>query len=226
VGTDHRAPVRSAISLRLSSSAPPRVRTVPCPRRRSREAGHGPWRPRIARGRLRSALVRRLVPTRRRGADGAPVHVRRGAVADRTAFGGPRRAAGSDHTATRTCRDAGHDRALDRLVDRRRRVLRHSCHRCPPATERGCVGGAARRDIVTFRARGDVDVHDRSCPDRTGDRRTERVVDRAAMGRCFADVHRVVASLARTHYLDRSVTGATRRLALRSVAPPRRTARG
>ena len=205
VGADHRAPVRSAISVRLSGAAPARVRTMPCPRRRSRDAGEGPGRSRIAHGRLRSALVRSggSCRPRRRRAGGTPVHVRRGAVADRTALGRSPRPAGPDPTATRPCRDAGHDRALEQLVDRRRRVLRHSCHRCPPATERGRVGGAAGRDIVTFRAWVFIDVYDQPIIRNV----TERVVDCPAMGRCVAKVHRVVASLARAHHLDRSVTG-------------------
>ena len=87
--------------------------------------------PRIARGRLRSALVRSggSCRPRRRGTGGTPVHVRRGAVADRTALGRPPRPAGPQHTATRSSRHAGNDRPLERLVARRRRVSRRSCHR-------------------------------------------------------------------------------------------------
>ena len=103
VGTDHRAHVRSPISVRLSGAAPARVRTMPCPRRRSRDAGEGPGRTRIAHGRLRSALVRSggSCRPRRRRRGGTPVNVRRGAVADRTALGRPPRLAGTDPTATR-----------------------------------------------------------------------------------------------------------------------------
>ena len=92
VGTCDRAHARGPVAVRLPSEAPARVRTMPRPRRRSRDAGEGPGRPRIAQGRLPEALVRssgsRGPGRRRRG--GTPVHVRRGAVADRTAHGGLR----------------------------------------------------------------------------------------------------------------------------------------
>ena len=143
-----------------------------------------------------------------------------------------------DPTATRPCRDAATTHGDAFLSSRRQRPTARTPGGSSPACisslvssvassnrPRGCVVGAARRDIVTFRTWVSIDVHDR-CSDRPGDLRTERVVDGPAMGRCDAEVHRVVASLARARQLDRSVTGLTRQLALRNAAPPRRTARG
>ncbi len=153
VGTGDRAHAWSTVTVRLSSEAPARVRTMPRRRRRGRDAGAGPRRPRSAHGRLPNALVwsdGSCGPGRRRRG-GTPIHVRRRAVAGRTALGRSPRPAGPDRTAIRPRPHVDRGEARSGRADPDRHVLRLSCHQHPHATGRRRVGGPDRRDIATSR---------------------------------------------------------------------------